>query len=630
MSMRKTNDGFPVTRRQVLQGAGSLAASSLVHGLASAQEAMAETMVEVPQGMTVGQYLMARLKKLGVTHTFGCPGDYVYDVCDAIEDDPDIQGIWCANELNASFCANGAARARNTIGVAVFTMGAELSALQAMADANAESIPVLHIAAMPSLQEMATGKRGHHMIEGMQDGRYDLWHKMTLPLTANEEAGAIITPENAVEEIERVIALMRYYSKPGILTFPRLVAQMPIVMPKGKISTPLKDPQSDAEALDAAVREIMRRIEGAQRPIWLPGNAVRRFGARAEALEVIEKSKMPFFTAFQDLTVLSQQHPQYGGNYLGRWDGLADFALTDYIEDSDCIVAIGPEDHSFNNGFHTMSDDLADTVNIMPHMTRIGFSVYENVNMKDVLRELAARMTPQRVAPPPKSKTLLSRTPEGNASDTITYDPLFQRLQRFLKNDDILVHDTSVIPLSMSPRCQYPDGLTLEAGLSMGMLGFGTPVSFGNAMASDRRVVGFFGDGAFQYTANELGNIARYGAKPKIFIINNEGYLGERVTCRWPDEKYNDVSAWRLTEYPSALGADGWFTARVETLGELDEAFATASKDDAPCLVDIFVKQQEISEGIQFFFGATGAQWGMPGRTWEQWLTEGRKMKRKS
>ena len=38
---------------------------------------------------TVIQYVLGRLKDLGVTDTFGVPGDFVYPVCDAICDDPD-------------------------------------------------------------------------------------------------------------------------------------------------------------------------------------------------------------------------------------------------------------------------------------------------------------------------------------------------------------------------------------------------------------------------------------------------------------------------------------------------------------------------------------------------------------
>jgi len=39
---------------------------------------------------TVIQYVLKRLKDLGVTEAFGFPGDFVYPVCDAICDDPGI------------------------------------------------------------------------------------------------------------------------------------------------------------------------------------------------------------------------------------------------------------------------------------------------------------------------------------------------------------------------------------------------------------------------------------------------------------------------------------------------------------------------------------------------------------
>lgn len=61
---------------------------------------------------TVIQYVFSRLKELGATHMFGCPGDFVYPVCDAIIDDPDIRWIGCANELNASYAADGYERTK--------------------------------------------------------------------------------------------------------------------------------------------------------------------------------------------------------------------------------------------------------------------------------------------------------------------------------------------------------------------------------------------------------------------------------------------------------------------------------------------------------------------------------------
>ena len=72
---------------------------------------------------TVIQYVLSRLKQLGVSDIFGVPGDFVYPVCDAIIDDSDIKWIGCANELNASYAADGYARTRG-IGVVVSTYGA--------------------------------------------------------------------------------------------------------------------------------------------------------------------------------------------------------------------------------------------------------------------------------------------------------------------------------------------------------------------------------------------------------------------------------------------------------------------------------------------------------------------------
>lgn len=298
MSTEKDNNSTRISRRDAIKATSAIAASAISTKFAAASANAAE--VKQAGQMIVGQYVMARLKQLGVKHTFGCPGDFVYDICDAIEDDPDIQGIWCANELNAGYAAEGNARTTNGIGVAVFTMGAELSPLQSMANSTADMVPVLHLVGRPSLQEVGSVHRLHHMIEGMQGENSNLFSNMAAPLTAAGEAVALITPENCVEEMERVISLMLYHSMPGLLAFPRLVAQAPVVMPKGELKTPPSNSVSDPDALDAAAREIIRRISVAKRPIWLPGVVNRRYGYVAEARALIEASGLPFYTALQD------------------------------------------------------------------------------------------------------------------------------------------------------------------------------------------------------------------------------------------------------------------------------------------------------------------------------------------
>ncbi|CAF1542796.1 unnamed protein product, partial [Rotaria sp. Silwood1] len=79
--------------------------------------------------MTIGNYLLRRLKSLDVDIIFGVPGDYNLPFLDQIEDFDGIQWGNNCNELNASYAADGYARIRG-IGVLVTTFGVgELSAI---------------------------------------------------------------------------------------------------------------------------------------------------------------------------------------------------------------------------------------------------------------------------------------------------------------------------------------------------------------------------------------------------------------------------------------------------------------------------------------------------------------------
>ena len=69
-----------------------------------------------------------------------------------------------------------------------------------------------------------------------------------------------------------------------------------------------------------------------------------------------------------------------------------------------------------------------------------------------------------------------------------------------------------------------------------------------------------------------MGQFGRLGLEPIVFVLNNSGYLIERLLSKDPEIAYNDIAAWRYTELPQALGCDDWLTARVATCGELDHA----------------------------------------------------------
>jgi indolepyruvate decarboxylase len=517
------------------------------------------------------------------------------------------------------------------VGVVVSTYGAgELCTFGGLAGAHAENSKVVSLTGGPGLPEQKVGHRSHHMISG-QPPEFDLFVKMVSPLTAGGNGAVVITPENCVYETERLIAAMMYHSKPINLMFPRDVPNSPVIMPKGELDIPLANLQSDSDALDAVVREILHRLNNARQACILPGYLLKRYNCVAEAKALVEASGLPFFVGMQDRTALPEDHPQFGGVYLGRFDELADPAVTEWVEACDCIIGLGPENNDFNSGFFSMRYDYKSTMNIMPHKTRVGMAMYENVEMKDVLMALAKKMPKRDGTPQFKSSSSIAiGRPTGEATDPISYEPFFERFQAFLKPGDIMVADTAISTACLVARVRVPEGVDVEAQLSWGAIGWGTPDILGHCIAAPtRRCIIPAGEGGHQMTANEMGTFYRYGSKPIFLTINNGGYGGERVTNRYPDEEYNDLAQWKFADIPAAMGAEDWYTARVTTLGELDAALAEAEKAASGVYIEVVIDPFIIPKGGNFMFTMTGALFGMPDRTWEGWLKE-MEAKRKS
>jgi indolepyruvate decarboxylase len=106
----------------------------------------------------VAGYLLTRLTEAGLISIFGVPGDNNLGILDAIAARPALAWIGMATEQGAGYAADSYARQRG-IGALVTTFGVgELSAMNAVAGAYAESVPVVHIVGTPALaaRESAT------------------------------------------------------------------------------------------------------------------------------------------------------------------------------------------------------------------------------------------------------------------------------------------------------------------------------------------------------------------------------------------------------------------------------------------------------------------------------------------
>jgi indolepyruvate decarboxylase len=102
------------------------------------------------------------------------------------------------------------------------------------------------------------------------------------------------------------------------------------------------------------------------------------------------------------------------------------------------------------------------------------------------------------------------------------------------------------------------------------------------------------GDGAAQLTIQELGTFGREGLAPVVVVVNNDGYTVERA-IHGVTAAYNDITAWRWSDLPAALGVADALTFRVSTCGELDDALtAAAATADRMVFIEAVLARMDI------------------------------------
>ncbi len=525
--------------------------------------------------ITVIQYVLGRLRDLGITDIFGIPGDFSFPIDDAICNDKNIRWIGCCNELNAAYAADGYARIRG-FGALCTTYGVgELSALCGIAGSYAENLPVFHLVGIPGQAMMESRGKVHHTLG---NGEFDLFYKMSEPVAC---ARAIMTPENCASETERLIAAACYNRQPVYMAFPLDYATMQVL---GK-AEPIPTPPSDPASLSAAVDAMIAMLSEANTAVIMPGNITSRLGLKDHVMTLINSSGLPCATIASDKTDVDETHPNFIGIWSGRL-GIPD-ATQIFVEGADCVLGLG----AYMTDFFFGKIDRAKTINIELHAVRVGHAVFRNVQMADALAELIRHLPKRTDVKGPKPVGL--GEPEGKGNDPITAHALYPRWERFLKPNDILIQETgsSAFPMFCA---RMPKGSVFHNQLLWAAIGWATPAAFGAAIADPkRRLVLITGEGAHQMTVQEVGQFGRYGLKPIIFVLNNNGYLIERVLCKNPDMEYNDITQWNYHQLPAALGCSDWFAARVTTCGELDAALARAESSGTGAYIEVVTKKYD-------------------------------------
>ncbi|CAM4161570.1 alpha-keto acid decarboxylase family protein [Lacicoccus alkaliphilus] len=525
---------------------------------------------------TVGEFLFDHLKAEGITEIFGVPGDFNFSLLDTLEDYDGIDLIDNRNELNAGYAADGYAQVKGLAAlITTFGVG-ELSASNAIAGAYSENIPLVHIAGSPDLDAQEAGDHVHHTL---MDGNFEVFRHMYEHITAY---AVKVTKENAGTEIPKAIRIAKKKKKPVYLDFP--IDQ--VTEPVGEVKAAEAVEETDEKSLEAAVDRAKVQLEEADQPVMLVDFNTLRFHLEPEVQSLAEALNVPVAQMMQGKGGFNEQHPQYIGMYGGAF---GDPEVQKSVEAADCIIAVGMLWSDFNLSKYTAKLDTEKMIIIHPHSVEVAGEKYEGIHAADALEALqkSGNRREGEVETPPS----IYDDTAGGPEEEIAAESYYPRFQRMLKKNDILVVDTGTLSYGMS-QVKLPEGTTFISHGAWQSIGYGTPAALGASVAArDRRVLLFIGEGAFQFTAQELSTIIEKGYKPVIFLLNNQGYTIERyLNTDRPYAEYNDVPVWDYMSLVDTFSSvTEVFKARVTTNGALEEAIENAEDFNGPSVIELFV-----------------------------------------
>jgi len=533
----------------------------------------------------VAEYVLQRIAQLGIDKIFGVPGDYAFSIDDAVEVVSGLEWIGCANELNAAYAADGYARIR---GAAILTTTygvGELSALNGVMGSRAHRLPVFHLVGMPSERIQRLGLITHH---NLGDTNYDRYQAISGAACC---VSAVLTPDNCIEELERVIREALRQSMPAYIVISEVNGLMPVIGTpvNGVALAEIKRQRSDPQELAAAVAAILAALAAAEHPLALATALTSRYGVRDKAAELITKANLPVALTSYDKGVIDESLPQYLGLYAA--ENSQPPAVRDAVEQADLILDIGGVLLTeLNTG---MWGDVLGTTRaacIHDNWVRIGTRVFLNVAIDDVLDGLIAKVNPIRGTVAAAGADLLEVV--GSGDEPTSSANFYPRLQRALRAGDTLVIETGTSMFHLNGM-RLPAGVRTEAQGLWGSIGWATPATLGITMAkSSGRTWLVTGDGSHQLTLNELAVMGRYGVKPVIFVLNN-GLYGIEDVISERGHGYDDLAPVQYHLLPAAFGCKDWYSARVGTVAELEQSLAAISAHDGAAYVEVMIPNEE-------------------------------------
>lgn len=470
--------------------------------------------------------------------------------------------------------------------ITTFGVG-ELSVINAIAGANAELAPVIHIVGTPSRQLQEARAPIHHTLN---DGNYRLFAQMAALVTVAQ--ASILDPRSAPVMIDNALEMCLIHHRPVYIEVP--VDMVSLEVDASRLQTKIEIPAPiDALAQEKALATVLEKIKSSRKPMILVDGEIRAHGSVTEVEEIIKTTNWPTFFASFARGLINETSPNMHGTYQGAIKP----EQKEFVDSCDLVLCFGPH-FSTTNSFGGSALPKMDTrIEIQATSVKVGSTIFRDVPAKAFSKNLLERLTSEQL---PSSTSYQSSQINGHVTlaelpqdEQIKQDNMHHVFSNFLRSGDIVLAETGTAGY-IARDFTLPPSTTYFAHTTWLSIGYMLPAALGAAIArreilrkssdadaDSSRTILIIGDGSLQMTVQEISTMICEKLNIIIFVVNNKGYLIERCIHGWK-QGYNDIANWRYLEAPKFFGAqeDEYATWQAKTNGELDQALSDPKLKD--------------------------------------------------